>query len=75
MGTVLLTSFGAFRALFWQGAASLVVLLSLSWLLIPQFGVAGALAAMVAVELLELATNHAYLLPMVKRKYLETPHA
>ncbi|QDL53400.1 lipopolysaccharide biosynthesis protein [Rhodoferax aquaticus] len=70
MGTILLTSFGAFRALFWQGAVSLVVLLALSWVLIPRYGVWGALAAMVAVELLELLTNHLLLIPRVKRSHL-----
>jgi O-antigen/teichoic acid export membrane protein len=72
MGTVLLSSFGAYRALFWQGALSLAILITMSLLLIPEYGVGGALAAMVLVEVIELATNHLYLLPMVKRHHVVT---
>ena len=72
MGTVLLSSFGAYRALFWQGAVSLVILMTMSLLLIPEYGVGGALAAMIVVEVIELATNHLYLLPMVKRHHIVT---
>jgi O-antigen/teichoic acid export membrane protein len=70
VGTVLLTSFGEFQILFWQGAISLAVLVSLWWFLIPRFGVEGVLGAMIIVETLELAVNHAYLIPRAKRLQL-----
>jgi O-antigen/teichoic acid export membrane protein len=70
VGTVLLTSFGEFQILFWQGAISLAVLVSLWWFLIPRFGVVGVLGAMIIVEILELVVNHAYLIPRAKRLQL-----
>ena len=75
MTTVLLTSFGAFRPLFLQGVVSLLVLLCASLVLIPRFGVAGSLVAMVGVELLELVSNQVWLVPMVRSKYIETGNA
>lgn len=70
VGTTLLTSFGAFKALFWQGLASLPVLLIACWVLIPRFGVIGALGAMIAVEVWELLVNWAYLLPRARQQQL-----
>ncbi len=69
MGTVLLSSYGAYRALFWQTAFGLLIVLVMSLLLIPRYGVGGALFAMITVELIALATNHLYLLPMAKRHH------
>ena len=70
IGTVLLASFGAYRALFWQTAFGLLIVLVMSLLLIPKYGVGGALFAMITVELIALATNHLYLLPKVKRHHV-----
>lgn len=70
IGTMVLTSFGAFRALFWQGLASVLFLVT-TWLwLIPLFGVAGGVAAMIVVELGELLANHLYLIPRARLKLL-----
>ena len=68
--TVLLTSYGAFRELFWQGVLSLIILLAATLSLAPTWGVAGALVAMILVELWELGVNYAYLLPRVRRHHL-----
>jgi O-antigen/teichoic acid export membrane protein len=70
VGTVLLTSYGAFRALFWQGVLSLIILLAATLGLTPLFGVAGALSAMILVELWELAVNYGYMLPRARRQHL-----
>lgn len=70
VGTMLLTSFGAFRALFWQGLVS-VLFLVMAWAWwIPQFGVIGGISAMIVVELGELLANHLYLIPRAKVKLL-----
>ena len=68
--TTLLTSYGAFRALFWQGIASLPVLVLVCVSLIPVFGVKGALAAMLAVEAFELVVNWFYLIPQARLQKL-----
>lgn len=70
VGTTLLTSFGAFKALFWQGLASLPVLAIACWVLMPRFGVMGALGAMITVETWELLVNWAYLLPRARQQQL-----
>ncbi len=70
VGTTLLTSFGAFKALFWQGLASLPVLLVACWVLMPRFGVMGALGAMITVEAWELLVNWVYLLPKARQQQL-----
>lgn len=70
VGTTLLTSFGAFKALFWQGLASLPVLLVACWVLMPRFGVMGALGAMITVEAWELLVNWVYLLPRARQQQL-----
>lgn len=71
--TVLLTGYGAFRELFWQGVLSLIILLAATLSLAPTWGVAGALAAMVLVELWELGVNYAYMLPRARRQHLALP--
>lgn len=70
VGTIALTSFGAFKALFWQGIASLPILVVACWLLMPRFGVMGALGAMITVEAWELLVNGLYLLPLARRQHL-----
>jgi O-antigen/teichoic acid export membrane protein len=67
VGTTTLVSFGAYRATFWQGLSSVPILILGCLLLIPKFGVRGALGAMIFVELLELLTNWFYLLPRARR--------
>ncbi len=70
IGTTVLTSLGAFRALFWQGLVSVFLLVLMwSWW-IPQFGAIGGVSAMIVVELGELLANHLYLLPRAKAKLL-----
>lgn len=70
VGTTSLVSFGAFRALFWQGLGSAVILTAGCLLVIPHFGVHGALMAMITVELFELVINWCYLLPRARQKKL-----
>jgi O-antigen/teichoic acid export membrane protein len=70
VGTILLTSYGAFRALFWQGVLSLFILMVATLALTPPFGVMGALGAMIIVELWELLVNYAYMLPRARRQQL-----
>lgn len=70
VGTVLLTSYGAFRELFWQGVLSLSILLLATLSLTPLWGVAGVLVAMILVELWELGVNYAYMLPRARRRHL-----
>jgi O-antigen/teichoic acid export membrane protein len=72
VGTVLLTSYGTFRDLFWQGIVSLIILLAASMALTPVLGVAGALSAMILVELWELVVNYVYLLPRARRQNVNT---
>lgn len=67
IGTTWLTSFGQFQALFWQGSSSLLILtLAILWLM-PRYGAAGAIMALVLVEAIELITSWAYLLPRARR--------
>lgn len=68
VGTVLLTSYGTFSDMFWQGIVSLMILLAATLALTPVFGVAGALSAMILVELWELVVNYAYMLPRARRQ-------
>ena len=70
VGTTSLASFGAFRALFWQGLLSAVILVMTCLIAIPRFGVQGALAAMIAVEVSELLVNWFYLLPRARQSLL-----
>ena len=67
VGTTLLTCFGAFKALFWQGMGSLTILMVSCAALMPVWGVKGALSAMIAVEVTELVVNLVFLLPNSKK--------
>lgn len=71
-GTTLLTSHGVFKALFWQGLVSAVLLVALCAVLIPNLGVYGAIAAMMTVEVVELITNWLYMLPRARRGHFKT---
>lgn len=70
VGTILLVTYGVFRELFWQSVLSLIILLVATLSLTPLFGVAGALAAMILVELWQLAVNYGYMLPRARRQHL-----
>ncbi len=70
VGTTTLISFGAYRVLFWQGLSSVPVLIVGCLVAIPQFGVMGALAGMVLVEVCELVVNWFFLLPKAMRHEL-----
>jgi O-antigen/teichoic acid export membrane protein len=70
VGTTTLISFGAYRVLFWQGLSSVPVLILGCLVAIPQFGVMGALAGMILVEVCELAVNWFFLLPKAMRQEL-----
>lgn len=67
IGTTWLTSFGHFQALFWQGSSSLLLLTAAILWLMPRYGAAGAIMALVLVEAIELVTSWAYLLPRARR--------
>lgn len=70
VGTITLISFGAYRVLFWQGLSSVPVLAVGCMAAIPLFGVHGALAGMIVVELCELVVNWCFLLPKAVRQEL-----
>lgn len=67
VSTTQLMAAGAFKPLFLQGSVSLSILLVACVTLIPQFGMTGAIAAMVIVEVVELLTNHLLLLPRARK--------
>lgn len=74
VGTTFLMSYGWFRVLFWQGSISLIMLAVSCLILMPKFGVFGALTAMIIVESVEFVTNMVLLLPRAKRKQ-QTDHS
>ena len=69
VGTTVLMCYGWFKELFSQGLLSLVVLTLGCVILMPRFGVVGALSAMILVELIELFTNLFYLLPKARSRH------
>lgn len=67
IGTAVLTSLGAYQALFWQSLISVLFLLLAWWWSIPRFGVTAAVLSMFIVEFGRLIDNHAYQLPRARR--------
>ena len=68
--TMLLCSYGAYRDLFWQDVIAIPVLLISCGVLMPWFGVKGALTGMIALELWRLVIYSIYLLPRAKKNQL-----
>jgi O-antigen/teichoic acid export membrane protein len=69
VGTTFLMSYGWYRVLFWQGSISLGLLAASCLILMPKFGIFGALCAMIIVESIEFLTNMTILMPKAKRKH------
>lgn len=68
VGTAWLSSGGAFRSMFFLGSVTLVLVLLITTLSIPRWGAAGAILALIAVELFELVAVWKFILPALQRR-------
>lgn len=68
IGTSWLMSGGGFRALFYLGTVTLVLVLAITSYSLPRWGAQGALIALIAVEGFELITVWYYILPRLYRQ-------
>ncbi len=67
IGTSWLMSGGGFRALFFLGTTTLMMVYAITSYSLPRWGQQGALVALIAVELFELITVWYYILPRLYR--------
>ncbi len=68
IGTSWLMSGGGFRALFYLGTVTLILVLAITSYSLPRWGAQGALIALIAVEAFELITVWYYILPRLYRQ-------
>ncbi|MCU6435014.1 hypothetical protein LPB67_14650 [Undibacterium sp. Jales W-56] len=68
VGTSWLSSGGAFRSLFFLGSVTLAMVLAITSWAIPHWGAAGAIIALMAVELFELCVVWKFILPGLQKK-------
>lgn len=75
IGTSWLMSGGGFRALFYLGTTTLVLVYAITSYTLPRWGQQGALMALIAVELFELIVVWYYILPRLYQSQSKSPSA
>ncbi|MBC3885705.1 lipopolysaccharide biosynthesis protein [Undibacterium griseum] len=69
IGTSWLMSGGAFRAMFFLGSVTLVLVIAITYAAIPYWAAAGAIMALIAVELFETVVVWRFILPRLQRHH------
>ncbi|MFZ6773768.1 lipopolysaccharide biosynthesis protein [Undibacterium sp. SXout7W] len=67
VGTSWLSSGGAFRSMFILGSVTLALVITITSVSIPRWGSAGAILALIAVELFELIVVWKFILPRLQK--------
>ncbi|MBC3928823.1 lipopolysaccharide biosynthesis protein [Undibacterium sp. CY21W] len=67
IGTSWLMSGGAFRSMFFLGTVTLILVVLITYQAIPYWGAAGAIFALIAVELFETVVVWKYILPALQK--------
>lgn len=72
VGTAWLSSGGAFRSMFFLGSSTLALVLLITSYSIPRWGAAGAIVALIAVELYELVVVWKFIFPRLMQENAAT---
>lgn len=68
IGTSWLMSGGAFRSMFFLGTVTLILVVLITYQAIPYWGAAGAIFALIAVEVFETVVVWKYILPALQKR-------